>query len=127
MTNKPNGENFNVKQFLGNLSFDIISEIAFGYHSHSQTSDINPFADAFKGQIEGVLNVKAKFIQNWLPFMKYLPFGPAKIMKDSNAAVEKVLTEVSQLGQQIPIQSWILQSGRLLSNSAENNLTLIIQ
>ena len=117
MTNKQNGENFNVKQILSNLTFDIISEIAFGYHSHSQTSDSNPFADAFKDHVEGVLNLKAQFIQSWLPFIKYLPFGPAKVMKDSNAALEKVLTEVSQLGHhfyssqkfllmyQVPIQS----------------------
>ena len=33
--------------------------------------------------------------------MKYLPFGPAKNMKDSNAALEKVLTKVNQLGQHL--------------------------
>ena len=92
---KPEGENIDVKQCFNNMSFDIIGEIGFGYHFHSQTTATNALVTAFKEQVEGALNVKAKILLNYIPFIKYLPFGPIETIRKSDAAAEKVLNEVS--------------------------------
>ena len=89
---KPEGENIDVKQCFNNMSFDIIGEIVFGYHFHSQTTATNAFVTAFKEQLEGS---KALFLLKNIPFMNYLPFGPSETVRKADAVVETFLNEVS--------------------------------
>ena len=91
---KPEGENIDVKQSFNNMSFDIIGEVGFGYHFNSQTTATNALVTAFKKQFEEGLNIKAKMLLNYIPFIKYLPFGPCETMRKADAVAEKVLNEV---------------------------------
>ena len=92
---KPEGENIDVMEYFKNMSFDIIGELLFGYHCNSQTTATNEFVAAFKEHIEDVLNVKAKLLMNYIPFIKYLPFGPSETIRKGDAVAEHVLNEVS--------------------------------
>ena len=92
---KAEGENIDVKQFFNNLSFDIIGEIGFGYHFHSQTTATNAFVTAFKEHLEGAFDAKGKILINYFPFVKYLPFGPWQTIKKADSVIENVLHEVS--------------------------------
>ena len=92
---KPEGVNIDVKQSFNNMVFDIIGEIVIGYHFNSQTTGTNALDTAFKEQIEECLNVKAKILLNYIPFIKYLPFGPSETIRKADAVAEKVLNEVS--------------------------------
>ena len=92
---KPEGENIDVREYFNNMSFDIIGEIGFGYHFNSQTTATNPLVTAFKEHVEDALNVKAKLLLNYIPFIKYLPFGPSETIRKGDAVAEKILNEVS--------------------------------
>lgn len=92
---KPNGTNFAVKDYFNNLSFDIFGEIGFGYEFNSQTTEINALVKTFKDAAEGVLNLKARFFLKYFPFIKYLPWGPGRLMQESEKIgrdlVEKII------------------------------------
>ena len=92
---KPEGENIDVIEYFKNMSFDIVGEIGFGYHFNSQTTATNEFVTAFKEHIEGVLNIKAKLLLNYIPFIKYLPFGPSETIRKGDTVAENILNEVS--------------------------------
>ena len=92
---KPKGENIDVREYFNNMSFDTIGEIAFGYHFNSQTTATNTFVTAFKKHLEDALNVKAKLLLNYIPFLKYLPFGPSETIRKGDTIAEKILNEVS--------------------------------
>ena len=77
------------------MSFDIIGEIAFGYHFNSQTTSTNTLVTDFKKHIEDALSIKAKLLLNYIPFIKYLPFGPREAIRKGDAVAEKLLNEVS--------------------------------
>ena len=94
MKDSATGKNLDVKHYFNNLSFDIIGEIGFGHKFNSQTTAIHPFVKAFRDQTEGVLNLKARLLLKHLPFLWYVPFGPAKVLKDSTNASNNLIDMV---------------------------------
>lgn len=89
------GQNLVIQRFFQDLTFDIIGEIAFGYHFNSQTTETSEFVTTFRKVIEGVFNTNSRILLNLFPFFKYMPFGPAKKMKDANEIGKTVLDEVT--------------------------------
>ena len=83
-----------VKHYFNNMSFDIIGEIGFGYEFNSQTTAVNPFVKSFRQLAEGFVGGKSRLLLTCLPFLKYMPFGPAKLLKDTNDAAGAVLDMV---------------------------------
>ena len=76
------------------MSLDIIGEISFGYSFNSQKTELNPFLAATLKTTEGAMPLTCRVILRLLPFMWYLPFGPAKILKETTKISSRVLDEV---------------------------------
>ena len=76
------------------MTFDALGEICFGYSFNSQKTKLNPFGKAIADQCRGVLDFRARTILEFLPFMWYMPFGPAKVLKESNRICNQVMDEV---------------------------------
>ena len=76
------------------MSLDMVGEISFGYPFNAQTTELNPLITATVKGAEGGLSFKARAILRFLPFMWYMPFGPAKTLKDMTEKAEKMLDEV---------------------------------
>ena len=76
------------------MALDIIGEISFGYSFNSQKTELNPFLAALVKNAEGSMPLTSRIILKFLPFMWYLPFGPAKILKETTKISARVLDEV---------------------------------
>ena len=76
------------------MALDIIGEISFGYSFNSQETELNPLLAVAVRNSEGVLSVKSRAILRLLPFMWYMPFGPANTLKEFTKITAKVLDEV---------------------------------
>ena len=61
---------------------------------NSQKTELNPFLAVAVRNSEGVLSVKSRAILKLLPFMWYMPFGPANTLKEFTNITAKVLDEV---------------------------------
>ena len=83
-----------VRDYFTNMTFDALGEICFGYSFNSQKTKLNPFGKAIADQCPGVLDFRARTILEFLPFMWYMPFGPAKVLKESNRICNQVMDEV---------------------------------
>ena len=64
---------------------------------NSQKTELNPFLAVAVRNSEGVLSVKSQAILKLLPFMWYMPFGPANTLKEFTNIVVKVLDEIRVL------------------------------
>ena len=84
-----------MKPYFGRMSLDMVGEISFGYPFNAQTTELNPLLSALVKGSEGVVSFKAQTILAFLSFMWYMPFGPAKTLRDVNKTADKVLDEVS--------------------------------
>lgn len=76
------------------MSLDNIGEISFGHHFNSQDTKDNPIAEAFKTLCNGVIDLKARLILTYFPFMWYMPFGPAQRLTDYTKMFNDVIDEV---------------------------------
>ena len=79
------------------MALDIIGEISFGYSFNSQKTELNPFLAATVRNAEGAMPLTSRLILRFLPFMWYLPFGPAKVLKEMTKISAGVLDEVQVL------------------------------
>ena len=79
------------------MSLDIMSEICFGYSFDSQKTELNPFLVAVVRVGEGGLSLMSQTILKFLPFMWYMPFGPANKLSNVTKISTKVLDEVQFL------------------------------
>ena len=79
------------------MTLDVIGEIRFGYSFNSQKTELNPFLVATVKSTEGVLSRISRAILKFFPFMWYLPFGPAKTLKETTKISARVLDEVQVL------------------------------
>ena len=91
------GQNIVVKEYFSKMTLDIIGETSFGYSFNSQKTDLNPFLAAAVKSTEGVLSLTSRAILKFFPFMWYLPFGPAKKLKETTKISARVLDEVQVL------------------------------
>ena len=76
------------------MTFDALGEICFGYFFNSQKTKLNPFGKAIADQCRGVVDFRARTLLEFLPFMWYMPFGPANILKESTRICNQVMDEV---------------------------------
>ena len=88
------GQNIAVKKYLSKMALDIIGEISFGYSFNSQETELNPLLAAAVRNSEGVVSLKSRLILRLLPFMWYMPFGPAHTLKELTNITDKVLDKV---------------------------------
>ena len=58
--------NVDLKEYTSNFSFDIISEVAFGYYSNSQKTS-NQFVTAMKEQVDVLMSAKRRVLMNLIP------------------------------------------------------------
>ena len=86
-----------MKGYFSKMTLDIIGEISFGYSFNPQTTELNPFLAATVESTEGVLSLTSRAILKFFPFMWYLPFGPAKKLKETTKISSRVLNEVQVL------------------------------
>ena len=91
------GQNIVVKEYFSKMTLDIIGETSFGYSFNSQKTELNPFLAAAVKGTEGILSHTSRAILNFFPFMWYLPFGPAKKLKETTKISARVLDEVQFL------------------------------
>ena len=77
-----------------NFAFDALGEICFGYSFNSQKANLNPFGKGITDQLRGVLDLRARTMLEFFPFMWYMPFGPAKVLKKSTRICNQVMDEV---------------------------------
>ena len=92
-----NGQNIVAKEYLSKMALDIIGEISFGYAFNSQETELNPLLAVAVRNSEGVVSLKSRLILRLLPFMWYMPFGPANTLKELTNITDKVLDEVQVL------------------------------
>jgi len=92
--NEKNGSNITVRDYITHMSLDNIGEISFGHHFNSQDTKDNPIAEAFKTLCNGVIDLKARLILTYFPFMWYMPFGPAQRLTDYTKMFNDVIDEV---------------------------------
>ena len=71
-----------------------LGEICFGYSFNSQKTNLNPFGKVITDQLHGVLDFRSRTILEFFPFMWYMPFGPAKVLKESTRICNQVMDEV---------------------------------
>ena len=76
------------------MTFDALGEICFGYSFNSQKTNLNPFGKAIADQCRGVVSFRARTILEFLPFMWYMPFGPANVLRESTRICNQVMDEV---------------------------------
>ena len=88
------GQNIVVKGYFSKMALDIIGEISFGYSFNSQKTELNPLLAVAVRNSEGVLSIKSRANLRLLPFMWYMPFGPANTLKEFTNITAKVLDEV---------------------------------
>ena len=88
------GQNIAVKEYLSKMALDIIGELSFGYSFNSQETELNPLLAAAVRNSEGVVSLKSRLILRLLPFMWYMPFGPAHTLKELTNITDKVLDKV---------------------------------
>ena len=91
------GQNIVVKEYFSKMSLDIMSEICFGYSFDSQKTELNPFLVALVRAGEEGLSLMSQTILKFLPFMWYMPFGPANKLSNVTKISAKVLDEVQFL------------------------------
>ena len=94
---RKDGQNIVVKEYFSKMALDIIGEISFGYTFNSQKTELNPFLAATVRNAEGAMPLTSRLILRFLPFMWYLPFGPAKVLKEMTKISAGVLDEVQVL------------------------------
>jgi len=91
--NEENGKNLTVVDFFGNMTMDAIGELSFGFHFNSQRTE-NVLGNLFRSYMGGLLDMKGRLILKMFPIAWYMPFGPAKFLKDTNKEIDKLLDEV---------------------------------
>ena len=91
------GQNIVVKEYFSKMSLEIMSEICFGYSFDSQKTELNPFLVALVRAGEGGLSLMSQTILKFLPFMWYMPFGPANKLSNVTKISAKMLDEVQFL------------------------------
>ena len=79
-----------MKEYFSKVTLDIIGEISSGYSCHSQKPELNLFSAATVKSTEGFLTPTSRAILKFFPFMWYLPFGPAKKLKETSQIPARV-------------------------------------
>ena len=69
---KENVENISVREHTSVFSFNIIAEIAFGYHFDEKNSDV--YLSAIKNQVSNLTSFWKRVTLQFLPFLRYLPY-----------------------------------------------------
>lgn len=76
------------------MTFDIIGEVAFGYHFNSQTTERTKLVKAMRSVLTGCLSKNAMMLVEIFPFLKSL-LGYDKIIENTNGICKEVFDEVN--------------------------------